>query len=78
MSIVACGLSVDCYIMTVYIIHCVLDCVFMDELLTKSQLGVTINIYCGALMYADDIALMANSPEILQAMLDIIHLYAHK
>ena len=45
--------------------------IFMDELLdllTTSGLGVTINtIYCGAPMYAHDLALVADSPEELQA-----------
>ena len=36
--------------------------------------GVSIdNIYCGAPMYPNDLALVAGSPEELQAMLDIVH-----
>ena len=46
---------------------------------TASGFGVSIdNIYCGAPMYADDLALVAGSPEELQAMLDIVHNYAQK
>ena len=59
-----------------------LYCLFVDQLLdilTASGFGVSIdNIYCGAPMYADDLALVAGSPEELQAMLDIVHNYAQK
>ena len=57
-----------------------LYCIFVDELLDQlstSGYGVAISdIYCGAPMYADDIALVADSPSFLQAMLDIVHTYA--
>ena len=44
-----------------------------------SGFGVSIdNIYCGVPMYADDLALVAGSPEELQATLDIVHNYAQK
>ena len=33
-------------------------------------------VFCGAPMYADDLALVASSPEELQAMLDIVSHYA--
>ena len=56
--------------------------IFVDELLdllTTSGLGVSIDtIYCGAPMYADDLALVADSPEELQAMLNIVCTYAGK
>ena len=52
-----------------------LYCLFVDELLdnlAQSGFGVSINdIYCGSPMYADDLTLVASSPEELQAMLDI-------
>ena len=52
---------------------------FVDELLdilTASGLGVIVSgLYCGAPMYADDLALVASRP---QAMLDIVHDYARK
>ena len=55
--------------------------VFVDELLdilSESGHGVMIgDNYCGAPMYADDLALIADSPEDLQAMLDIVSSYAH-
>ena len=51
--------------------------VFVDELLdllAASRLGACIgSIYCGAPMYADDLALVASSPGDLQAMLDLVH-----
>ena len=54
-----------------------LYCIFVDELLDQlstAGYGVAISdIYCGAPMYADDIALVAS---FLQAMLDIVHTYA--
>ena len=56
--------------------------IFIDELLnllTTSGLGVSIDtIYCGAPMYADDLGLVADSPEELQAMLNIVCTYAGK
>jgi len=40
--------------------------------LQQSSFGVKIDdIYCGAPAYADDLALVASSPEELQKMLDI-------
>ena len=49
------------------------------DLLTESGFGATIlDIYCGAPMYADDIALVSNSPNMLQAMLDIVFDYARR
>ena len=59
-----------------------LYCICVDELLdifTSSNLGISVgDIYCGAPMYADDLALLADSPETLQAMLDIANDYATK
>ncbi len=59
-----------------------LYCLFVDELLdilTSSGLGVKIGgSYCGAPMYANDIALIAESAEELQSMLDIVENYARK
>ena len=50
-----------------------LYCLFVDELLdilTQSGLGVSVDdVYCGSPMCADDLALVASSPEELQAML---------
>ena len=44
------------------------------DILSTSGFGVSIdNIYCGAPMYPNDLALVAGSPEELQAMLDIVH-----
>ena len=34
------------------------------------------SIFCGALMYADDLALISDSPAELHAMLDIVSSYA--
>ena len=54
--------------------------IFVDKLLnlfTTSGLGVTIDtIHCGAIMYMDDLTLVADSPEELQAMLNIMCTYA--
>ena len=54
----------------------------MDQLLdilAASGLGAYIEgIFCGALMYADDLTLIANSPDELQGMLNIVHSYAKK
>lgn len=61
-----------------------LYCLFVDELLdtlTSSGLGVSIKglyMYCGAPMYADDLALISSSPEELQQMLDIVTQYASR
>ena len=56
--------------------------IFADELLnlpSTSGLGVRVNsIYIGVPMYADDLALIAESPQKLQAMLNIVHSYAGK
>ena len=53
-----------------------LYCIFVDDLLNTLQLsglGARIGeVFCGAPMYADDLALVASSPEELQAMLDIV------
>ena len=55
---------------------------FVNELLVtleQSGLGVKIgSVYCGAPMYADDLALIASSADELQAMLDIVSQYATK
>ena len=54
----------------------------MDELLdilSESGYGAMIgDNYCGAPMYADDLALIAESPEDLQAMLDLVSNYARR
>ena len=53
--------------------------IFVDELLdlTTSGLGVTIvTMYCGTPMYVDGLPLVADSPEELRAMLNIMHTYA--
>ena len=54
----------------------------MDQLLdilAASGLGAYIEgIFCGALMYADDLTLIASSPDELQGMLNIVHSYAKK
>ena len=59
-----------------------LHCLLVDELLdllADSGLGATIcDVYCGAPMYADDIALVASSPSIIQGMLDIVCNYASR
>ena len=54
---------------------------FVNELVTLEQSGLGVKIgsvYCGAPMYADDLALIASSAEELQAMLDIISKYTTK
>ena len=51
-----------------------LYCIFVDEL-TISGFGATIHtVYCAAPMYADDLSLVTDSPESLQAM-HIVHQY---
>ena len=56
--------------------------IFVEELLdllSNLGFGVRVNsIYIGAPMYADDLALIADSPQELQAMLNIVHSYAGK
>ena len=53
--------------------------IFVDELLDLlegSGFGAVVGIvYCGAPMFADDLALVASSPEELQSMLDIVSKY---
>ena len=55
---------------------------YVNDLLVElenSGLGARLgNIYTGAPMYADDLALIATSPEELQGMLDIVQEYAQK
>ena len=52
----------------------------MDELLdilAQSGFDVSVaDVYSGSPMHADDLALVASSPEELQAMLDIVAIYA--
>ena len=56
--------------------------VFVDELLdllVSSRHGaLTGDVYVGAPMYADDLALVSESPTLLQNMLDIVATYARK
>ena len=51
----------------------------MDELLdilAQSGFGVSVDdVYCSSPMYAEDLVLVASSPEELQAMLDIVATY---
>ena len=55
---------------------------YVNDLLVElenSGLGARLgNIYTGAPMYADDLALIATSPEELQGMLDVVQEYAQK
>ena len=57
-----------------------LYCIFVDDLLNTlehSSLRARIGgVFCGSPMYADDLALVASSPEELQAMLDVVSHYA--
>ena len=57
-----------------------LYCIFVDDLLnTLEHSGLIARIgeaFCGSPMYTDDLALVASSPEELQAMLDIVSHYA--
>ena len=56
--------------------------VFVDELLdllVSSRYGACIgDVYVGAPMFADDLALVSESPTVLQRMLDIVSSYAKK
>ena len=55
---------------------------FVNDLLVQleqSGFGVRMgNTFCGAPMYADDLTLIASSPEDLQSMIDIVAQYAKK
>ena len=55
---------------------------YVNDLLVElenSGLGARLgNIYTAAPMYADDLALIATSPEELQGMLDVVQEYAQK
>ena len=55
---------------------------FVNDLLVEleqSGLGVKMgNIFCGAPIYADDLALIASSPEDLQSMIDTVTQHAKK
>ena len=57
-----------------------LYCIFVDELLDNlraSGYGAKVGeVYCGAPMFADDLALIAKSLDELQAMLNIASSYA--
>ncbi len=59
-----------------------LYCIFANELLdipTTASIGIQVkDIYCGALMYTDDLALLASTPEALQELLDLSANYAAK
>ena len=52
----------------------------MDELLdifASCGLGICSgDVYCGSPMYADDLALLDDSPDVLQSMLNITNEYA--
>ena len=56
--------------------------IYLNDLLVElqqSNLGARIGeVYCGAPAYADDLALVASSPEELQKMLDIVYRYSNK
>ena len=48
----------------------------MVEELEKAQLGVKLeDLWCGALMYVDDIVLVADSGMELQTMLEVVQAY---
>ena len=55
---------------------------YVNDLLVElenSGLGARVgDIFTGASMYADDLALITSSPEELQSMLDIVQTYAQK
>ena len=59
-----------------------LHSLFVGELLvdlSASGHGVSLDgVHCGALMYADDLVWVADSPDELQALLDIAAAYASK
>ena len=58
------------------VFHCVDE---LLKLLTTSELRVTIDtIYCRAMVYMDDFALITNSLEALQVMLNIMCTYLGK
>ena len=53
----------------------------MVEELKRNLKGVGVlveEVWCGGLLYADDIALVADSEEELQVMLDVVGAYAEK
>ena len=56
--------------------------IFVDELLDirmEMNIGAHINeVFIGSPMYADDLALIASSPESLQAMLNVVYSYSCK
>ena len=60
----------------------ILYSIFVDELLdnlTTAGYGIKFNdLFIGAPMYADDLALVADSPVHLLQMLDIVHSYSCK
>ena len=59
-----------------------LYCIFVDELLDlleESGRGAWISdIFCGSPMYADDLALVADSADNLQALLNVVYAYSRK
>ena len=51
----------------------------MAEELKRAQLGVKLQgCWCGALMYANDVVLVADSGAELQAMLDVVEAYVSR
>ena len=53
-------------------------CLLTNSLIFCLHLGLESPLTCGAPLYTDNLALVAGSPEELQAMLDIVHNYAQK